>query len=35
MAATEAAERRRMAASYDETRLAHGDETKNEADRDE
>ena len=29
MAATETAERRRMAASYRETRLAHGDETKN------
>ena len=29
MAATETAERRRMAASYGETRLAHGDETKN------
>jgi hypothetical protein len=29
MAATEAAERRRMAASHGETRLAHGDETKN------
>ena len=29
MAATEAAEGRRMAASYGETRLAHGDETKN------
>ena len=28
MAATEAAERRRMAASQGETRLAHGDETK-------
>jgi hypothetical protein len=27
--ATETAERRRMAASYGKTRLAHGDETKN------
>ncbi len=29
MAATETAERRRMATSYGETRLAYGDETKN------
>ena len=29
MAATQTAERRPMAASYGETRLAHGDETKN------
>jgi hypothetical protein len=29
MAATESAERRRMAASHGEARLAHGDETKN------
>jgi len=29
MAATETAERRPMAASYGQTRLAHGDETKN------
>ena len=29
MAATETAERHRMAASYGQTRLAHGDETKN------
>ena len=29
MAATETAERRRTAASYSDTRLAHGDETKN------
>jgi hypothetical protein len=29
MAATETAERRRMAASYSDTRLARGDETKN------
>jgi hypothetical protein len=29
MAAIETAERRRMAASYNETRVAHGDETKN------
>jgi hypothetical protein len=29
MTATETAERRRTAASYGETRLAHGDETKN------
>jgi hypothetical protein len=29
MAATETAERRRVAASYGETRLARGDETKN------
>ena len=29
MAATETAEPRRMAVSYGETRLAHGDETKN------
>jgi hypothetical protein len=29
MAATETAERRRMAGSYSDSRLAHGDETKN------
>jgi hypothetical protein len=29
MAATESVERRPMAASYGQTRLAHGDETKN------
>ncbi len=29
MAATETAERRRMAASYSDSRLAYGDETKN------
>ena len=29
MSATETAERRRMAASYSDTRLARGDETKN------
>jgi hypothetical protein len=29
MAATETAQRRRTAASYGETRVAHGDETKN------
>ena len=29
MAATETAERHRMATSYGQTRLAHGDETKN------
>ena len=29
MAATQTAERRPMAASYGQTRLAHGDETKN------
>jgi hypothetical protein len=29
MAATETAERRRVAASYGDTRRAHGDETKN------
>jgi hypothetical protein len=29
MAAIETAERRRMAGSYNETRVAHGDETKN------